>query len=109
MQMSATIALCHHEKWDGSGYPRGLRGDSIPIEARIATIADVFDALTSKRVYKPSFSLEETMRIINSDAGKHFDPKVVDALQRSLDHIVPIMTTYAPREGQTEPTPVPSW
>ncbi len=109
MQMSATVALCHHEKWDGTGYPRALRGEEIPIEARIATIADVFDALTSKRVYKPSFSLEDTLKIIDDGSGKHFDPKVVEALHRSLDKIVPIMTKYAPRENQTEPILLPSW
>jgi putative two-component system response regulator len=106
MQMSATVALCHHEKWDGSGYPRGLKGEDIPIEARIATLADVFDALTSKRVYKPSFSLDETMGIIDRDAGKHFDPKVVEAFRRSLSSITEIMTKYAPRDDNTAPVPV---
>lgn len=110
MQMSATIALCHHEKWDGSGYPRGLKGEAIPIEARIATIADVFDALTSKRIYKPSFSLEETLKIINNDSGKHFDPKVVEALLRSMEKVIPIMEAYAPKSGDSTPTEsVPSW
>jgi putative two-component system response regulator len=109
MQMSALIALCHHEKWDGSGYPRGIKGEEIPMEARIATIADVFDALTSKRVYKPSFSLDDTLKIIDEGAGKHFDPKVVEAFHRAIEKIVPIMQTFAPKEGQTEPIPVPTW
>ncbi len=109
MQMSATVALCHHEKWDGSGYPRGLKGEQIPIEARIATIADVFDALTSKRIYKPQFSLEETMKIMDDGSGKHFDPQVVAALRRCLDKIIPIMETYAPKNGQTEPAALPTW
>ena len=109
MQMSATIALCHHEKWDGSGYPRGLKGEEIPIEARIATLADVFDALTSKRIYKPSFSIEETLQIIDGDAGKHFDPKVVAAMHRCLGKIMPIMQAYAPKNGQTEPAVLPTW
>ncbi|MBV9080569.1 MAG: HD domain-containing protein [Elusimicrobia bacterium] len=109
MQMSATIALCHHEKWDGSGYPRGLKGEEIPIEARIATLADVFDALTSKRIYKPSFSLEETLDIINRDSGKHFDPRVVDAFMRCLPQITPIMERYAPRDGHGAPAPLPAW
>jgi HD-GYP domain-containing protein (c-di-GMP phosphodiesterase class II) len=109
MQMSATVALCHHEKWDGSGYPRGLKGDEIPIEARIATIADVFDALTSKRIYKPQFSLEETLSIIRADSGKHFDPQVVDAFLRALPKITPIMEMFAPKDGQTEPAQLPSW
>lgn len=109
MQMSAVIALCHHEKWDGSGYPRGIKGEEIPMEARIATIADVFDALTSKRVYKPSFSLDDTMKIIDEGSGKHFDPKVVEAFHRAIDKVLPIMKTYAPKEDQTEPIAVPSW
>jgi putative two-component system response regulator len=109
MQMSAIVALCHHEKFDGSGYPRGLKGEEIPIEARIATIADVFDALTSKRIYKPSFSLEETLRIIDSDSGKHFDPKVVEALHRALDKIMPIMKAYAPKDGPEQAAAVPSF
>jgi len=109
MQMSAVVALCHHEKWDGSGYPRGLKGDDIPIEARIATIADVFDALTSKRIYKPQFTLKDTLDIINGDSGKHFDPKVVDAFIRALPKITPIMEGFAPKDGQTEPAQLPSW
>lgn len=109
MQMSATVALCHHEKWDGSGYPRGLKGDEIPIEARIATIADVFDALTSKRIYKPQFSLADTMKIIEQDSGRHFDPKVVEAFIRALPQVTPIMEAYAPRDGQTEPAALPPW
>ena len=109
MQMSAVVALCHHEKWDGSGYPRGLKGEDIPIEARIATIADVFDALTSKRIYKPQFSLKDTLGIIQTDSGKHFDPKVVDAFIRALPKITPIMEEFAPKDGQTEPAQLPSW
>ncbi len=108
MQMAATVALCHHEKWDGSGYPRGIRGEQIPIEARIATLADVFDALTSKRIYKPSFSLEETLSLIDQDSGKHYDPKVVEAFHKCLPQMVPIMETYAPRDGKTE-EPLPAW
>jgi HD-GYP domain-containing protein (c-di-GMP phosphodiesterase class II) len=109
MQMSATVALCHHEKWDGSGYPRGLKGEEIPIEARIATLADVFDALTSKRIYKPQFSLEETLTIIKGDSGKHFDPKVVEAFLAALPKVTPIMEEFAPKNGQTEPAQLPSW
>jgi putative methionine-R-sulfoxide reductase with GAF domain len=109
MQMSATVALCHHEKWDGSGYPRGLQGESIPIEARIATLADVFDALTSKRIYKPQFSIDDTLQIINDGNGKHFDPKVVEAFYRCLNSMLPIMHAYAPKDGQNEPAAVPTW
>ncbi|MFN0118732.1 MAG: HD domain-containing phosphohydrolase [Elusimicrobiota bacterium] len=107
MQMSATIALCHHEKWDGSGYPRGISGEAIPIEARIATLADVFDALTSKRVYKASFSLEDTLKIVDENTGKHFDPKVVEAFYKSLPKVKAIMESYAPREDNNH-SPVPT-
>ncbi|MCG3203537.1 MAG: hypothetical protein KCHDKBKB_00207 [Elusimicrobia bacterium] len=109
MQMSATIALCHHEKWDGSGYPRGLKGEAIPMEARIATIADVFDALTSKRIYKPSFSIEETLQIIDADAGKHFDPKVVEALHKGMEKVLPIMKAFAPKNEDEGPASLPTW
>lgn len=106
IQMSAIVSLCHHERWDGAGYPRSLAGEQIPIEARIASLADVFDALTSKRVYKSSFSIDETLDYINKESGKHFDPKVVEAFYQCLPEISKIMETYAPREGKNSlPTP----
>ncbi len=108
MQMSATVSLCHHERWDGAGYPRGLVGEAIPIEARIATLADVFDALTSKRVYKSSFSMDETLDYINKESGKHFDPKVVEAFYHCLPEITALMETYAPRDGKTDVLPTPT-
>lgn len=67
----------HHEKWDGSGYPEGLVGEAIPVEARILAIADVYDALRQKRVYKPSFSHEQACEIIVTSSGSHFDPTLV--------------------------------
>jgi len=73
------IALCHHEKWDGTGYPRGLRGEEIPIAARLMSLADVYDALVSKRVYKGAFSHEEAAQEIRAGRGTFFDPEVVDA------------------------------
>ncbi|MFH1216095.1 MAG: HD domain-containing phosphohydrolase [Pseudomonadota bacterium] len=73
------IAYYHHEKWDGSGYPCGLSGDAIPLSARIVALADVYDALTSRRCYKPPFSHEQAREIIVKDKGSHFDPDVVDA------------------------------
>jgi putative two-component system response regulator len=69
----------------------------------------VFDALTSKRIYKPSFSIEETMTIIDGESGKHFDPEVVQALHKAMDKVLPIMKTYAPKTDQTEPALLPSW
>jgi putative two-component system response regulator len=73
------IALCHHEKWDGSGYPQGLAGAAIPLSARLMAIADVYDALISRRVYKPPFPHERTVEIIGQGRGSHFDPEMVEA------------------------------
>ncbi len=79
LELGRDIILHHHEKWDGSGYPYGLSGDSIPIAARLMTLADVYDALISKRVYKEAFSHEKTTAIIMSDKESMFDPDIVDA------------------------------
>ena len=79
VQEAATIALTHHEKWDGSGYPHGLAGTAIPIEGRIVAVADVFDALTSARPYKPAWDLERASSLLRDQAGRHFDPDCVDA------------------------------
>jgi putative two-component system response regulator len=73
------IPYCHHEKWDGTGYPRRLRGEEIPIAARIFTVIDVFDALTSDRPYRNAWTKEEALRYIQSQSGKHFSPDVVQA------------------------------
>jgi PAS domain S-box-containing protein len=79
------IAYFHHERWDGSGYPDGLRGEKIPLSARIVALADVYDALTSKRTYKEALPHEEALRIIVSERGSHFDPDVVDVFVESRD------------------------
>ena len=79
LSLGKEIAYYHHEKWDGSGYPQGLKGEQIPLSARIVALADVYDALTSKRVYKEAYSHEKAREIIINDRGKHFDPDVVDA------------------------------
>jgi putative two-component system response regulator len=76
VQMAETIALNHHERWDGSGYPSGLTGEKIPIEARLVAVADVFDALTHARPYRPAWSIEETRKEIERGAGRHFDPEI---------------------------------
>jgi HD-GYP domain-containing protein (c-di-GMP phosphodiesterase class II) len=81
------IAEGHHEKWDGSGYPRGLSGQAIPLSARIVAVADVFDALTSRRPYKEAWPLERALAAIDADAGRHFDPAVVAALHRCLPQV----------------------
>ena len=77
-QLPREIALAHHEKWDGSGYPRGLAGEAIPLSARIVAIADVFDALTSERPYKKAWPTEQACALIQSEAGQHFDPTLVE-------------------------------
>lgn len=91
IQMSERIALSHHEKYDGSGYPKGLKGEEIPMEGRIVALADVFDALTSKRIYKEKFSLDETVKIIRAGSGQHFDPKVIQAFEKVLPKIIKVM------------------
>jgi putative two-component system response regulator len=89
IKLAETIALTHHERWDGSGYPKGLKGSKIPLIGRIAAIADVFDALTSKRPYRMQpFSLEEAFNYIKEGRGRHFDPKVVDAFFATKNEIV---------------------
>jgi putative two-component system response regulator len=94
IKMGETIALHHHEKWDGSGYPDNLKGAEIPIVSRIATIADVFDALTSKRHYKEPFSVEKSLAIVWEGRGCHFDPEVVDAFFAIKDEILTIKKQY---------------
>lgn len=90
LRMASCIALCHHEKWDGSGYPQGLAGEAIPIEARIIALADVFDALTSKRPYKEAWSIEDATNYILEESDKQFDPDLVTAFQIALPNIVEI-------------------
>lgn len=83
--LAKDIALHHHEKWDGSGYPYGLKEEMIPISARIVAIADVYDALRMKRTYKKAFDIDKTCKIINEGSGKHFDPFLVDVFNQSRD------------------------
>ncbi len=85
LRLAATIALTHHEHWDGTGYPRGLAGESIPLEGRIVAVADVFDALLSDRPYRPAMELDRTLEIIREGRGTHFDPAVVDMLLAHVD------------------------
>lgn len=95
MQMASSVARYHHEKWDGSGYPFGLAGTEIPIEARIVALADVFDALTSVRPYKKAWSVEEALAFIKEQSGKHFDPALVPLLERELATILEIKMRWA--------------
>lgn len=95
LKMAHRIALGHHEKWDGSGYPAGLAGNAIPIEARIVAIADVFDALTSVRPYKKAWSVEDAVALIREQSGRHFDPDLVECFLRRLDDINHIRERWA--------------
>jgi cyclic di-GMP phosphodiesterase len=87
LQMGDRIAYTHHEKWDGTGYPNGLAGEEIPIEGRIVALADVYDALTTKRVYKPAFTKKEALKIMTEGRGSHFDSVVFEAFMDSLNKI----------------------
>jgi putative two-component system response regulator len=78
LQDALEIPYCHHEKWDGSGYPRGLKGDEIPISARMFALVDVYDALTNDRPYRKAMGIEETIAYLKSQSGTHFDPNIMD-------------------------------
>jgi putative two-component system response regulator len=92
LQAGEIIALSHHEKWDGSGYPNGLSGEDIPLHGRIVAIADVFDALTSKRPYKDAFSNEKSIEIMREGKGKHFDPAILDVFLDNFSEIEKIQS-----------------
>lgn len=96
-RMAQMIALCHHEKWNGTGYPKGLKGDEIPLEARIVALADVYDAITTSRCYKPAIPHEEAIGIVRGEAGEHFDPKMVEAMLSARDDFLSIGETYKDR------------
>lgn len=93
MHMARIVALTHHEKWDGTGYPRGLKGDDIPLVGRICAVADVFDALTSDRPYKKGWAVEEAAEFIREQSGRHFDPDVVEKFLECLPQIAHIRKT----------------
>ncbi|MCU7834363.1 MAG: response regulator [gamma proteobacterium symbiont of Taylorina sp.] len=93
--LAQSIALNHHEKWDGSGYPGGLKGDEIPIEARIASICDVFDALTSARPYKKPWPVEDVTVFIKENSGSHFDPQITDIFIQIIPELVILRKQYS--------------
>lgn len=95
LKMARTVALHHHEKWDGSGYPFGLKEEDIPIEARIVAMADVFDALTSERPYKKAWTVEAALDYQKEQKGRHFDPTLVDLFQTILPEILQIKERFA--------------
>lgn len=92
--VAKNIVLAHHEKWDGSGYPNRLRGDAIPVEARVVAMADVYDALRSRRSYKPPFPREKAEAIVAENRGIHFDPELIDIFLKTKDEFANIMKTY---------------
>lgn len=98
LSVAKEIAHWHHEKWDGSGYPDGLRGTDIPLSARLMAIADVFDALISKRVYKPALSFDEARSIIVEGRGRHFDPEICDEFLRGFDDMTAIAAKFKDEE-----------
>ena len=102
MQASQTVALTHHEKWDGSGYPRGLSGVDIPLFGRIVAVADVFDALSSRRVYKEAFPMEQVLDIVRQERGRHFAPDVVDILLDRAAQAEHIRITYRDDDADFE-------
>jgi putative two-component system response regulator len=95
LQLASQIALRHHERWDGTGYPDHLRGTQIPLAARITAVGDVFDALISKRPYKRAWTTEEALRVIQKSSGSHFDPMVIDALNASWSQFLEIQKEFA--------------
>jgi len=101
LRMAGRIALTHHECWDGSGYPLALSGENIPLEGRITAVADVFDALSTKRPYKPAFPLPKCFEILEEGRGKHFDPRVLDAFLGAKDQVVEVQIRYADLDSRT--------
>jgi response regulator RpfG family c-di-GMP phosphodiesterase len=94
LKAAATVAHEHHEKWNGKGYPKGLKGKDIHIYARITALADVFDALGSERIYKPAWELDRIINLFREESGSHFDPKLVDVFLENIDQLVKIRDTY---------------
>ncbi|WP_374981573.1 two-component system response regulator [Pseudomonas solani] len=95
LRMARSIALTHHEKWDGSGYPNGLRGEEIAIEGRIVAIADVFDALTSERPYKRAWSVEDAIALLREQSGRHFDPSLVELFISQMPAVLEVKERWA--------------
>jgi putative two-component system response regulator len=102
--VALNIAVSHHERWDGTGYPHSLKGEDIPLEARLVAVVDVFDALVSKRCYKEGFELEGAVKILQDSAGSHLDPQLVHKFLSKMDDILKIRTTFS-----DEPLPLSGW
>lgn len=108
LQAAHSVALTHHEKWDGTGYPAGLKGEDIPIFSRIVAIADVFDALTTARPYKEAWSVEAALKMIEEGAGHHFDPGLMPALEAALPEMLKIKEQYSEEHGALPDLDFPS-
>jgi putative two-component system response regulator len=98
LRMAADIAYTHHEKWDGSGYPRGLKGADIPLEGRIVALADVFDALSSKRYYKPAIPFDQSAAMVRELSGSHFDPAVVASFAAREEEFRAVHSRFADKD-----------
>jgi putative two-component system response regulator len=96
LELGAAIALTHHEKWDGSGYPRQLVGNAIPLEGQVAAVADVFDALTSDRPYRQAFDIEQAVETLRAERGGHFDPRLVDLFLENVAELAELRERYTP-------------
>ena len=106
LDLAAVIALTHHERFDGAGYPSGLAGEAIPIEGRIAAIADVFDALLSDRVYRPAFPLDQALQIMRAGRGSHFDPELLEVFLQSISELDPTSFASAPARESASAEPI---
>jgi putative two-component system response regulator len=100
MQMAETISLTHQERWDGSGYPLGLKGDEIPLVGRIVAICDVFDALTSRRHYKEPIPIQQAVDMIEEKSGEDFEPRLVEIFKRILPDMVEILDQFSDQDQQ---------
>ncbi len=106
LKVAEEIAISHHEKWNGEGYPQGLSGDKIPLVGRITSLADVFDALTSRRPYKDPYPVEMAIDIIRKERGRHFDPDMVDLILENMDNILKIKTEVNGTKGESPSNPI---
>ena len=102
LQIGEIIALTHHERWDGTGYPQGLKGEQIPLHGRICAVADVYDALTSQRPYKKAFARHEARQILCQGYGTHFDPQILDLFLANFEVVEVIQDRYGERESEEE-------
>jgi len=95
LRLARQIAMTHHEKWDGTGYPKGLKQEKIPVSGRIVAIADVFDALTTQRPYKEAWPLEKAVDLLKKEAGRHFDPDLVPVFLNAIDEVRTIKERFS--------------